>query len=89
MIFLTVTKPSIIERILVMLLQGFVFLIIYGVIYLVSSKTAHRIVGYFEEEACNSYSRVHIQNRRGGSAQPPAPEIAITYYRLPEKARHS
>ncbi|MCZ8487805.1 hypothetical protein O9992_10145 [Vibrio lentus] len=25
-------------------------------IYLVSSKTAHRIVGYFEEEACNSYS---------------------------------
>ncbi|ULN64407.1 alternative oxidase [Vibrio gigantis] len=83
MIFLTVTKPSIIERILVMLLQ-FIFLLIYGVIYLVSSKTAHRIVGYFEEEACNSYSEYISKIQDGTLPNHPAPEIAIKYYRLPE-----
>lgn len=85
MIFLTVTKPSIIERILVMLLQ-FIFLVIYGVIYLVSSKTAHRIVGYFEEEACNSYSEYISKIQDGTLPNHPAPEIAIKYYRLPENA---
>lgn len=85
MIFLTVTKPSIIERILVMLLQ-FIFLLIYGVIYLVSSKTAHRIVGYFEEEACNSYSEYISKIQDGTLPNHPAPEIAIKYYRLPENA---
>ena len=85
MIFLTVTKPSIIERILVMLLQ-FLFLIIYSVIYLASSKTAHRIVGYFEEEACNSYSEYIVKIEEGSLPNHPAPRIAMTYYGLPEGA---
>jgi len=85
MIFLTVTKPSIIERILVMLLQ-FLFLIIYSVIYLASSKTAHRIVGYFEEEACNSYSEYIAKIEEGSLPNHPAPRIAMTYYGLPEDA---
>ncbi|USD41103.1 alternative oxidase [Vibrio sp. SCSIO 43135] len=85
MIFLDVTHPSIFERIMVMSLQ-FIFLIIYGFIYLVSSKTAHRIVGYFEEEACNSYSEYISKIQDGTLPNQPAPQIAINYYQLPSDA---
>ncbi|GAB3515256.1 alternative oxidase [Photobacterium alginatilyticum] len=85
MIFLKVTKPSIIERILVMALQ-FIFILVYGLIYLFSSKTAHRIVGYFEEEACNSYSEYISQIQAGLLPNPLAPSIAIKYYDLPDSA---
>ncbi|MBM7036715.1 alternative oxidase [Vibrio ulleungensis] len=85
MIFLAVTKPSIIERILVMTLQ-FMFIIVYGLIYLFSSQTAHRIVGYFEEEACTSYSEYISKIEEGTLPNPPAPEIAINYYELPDTA---
>lgn len=86
MIFLTVTSPSIIERMLVMILQ-FSFIIIYSVIYLLSSKTAHRIVGYFEEEACNSYSEYIRKIESTELPNHPAPEIAIKYYALPEDSK--
>ena len=29
---------------------------VYTLLYIISSKTAHRVVGYFEEEACKSYT---------------------------------
>ncbi|TFH91271.1 alternative oxidase [Vibrio ouci] len=85
MIFLDVTHPSIFERIIVMSLQ-FIFLFIYGFIYLISSKTAHRIVGYFEEEACNSYSEYIEKIESGALPNLPAPEIALSYYQLPDNA---
>ncbi|WP_373958880.1 alternative oxidase [Vibrio gigantis] len=85
MIFLDITHPSIFERLIVMLLQ-FVFIIIYSSIYLVSSKTAHRIVGYFEEEACNSYSEYISKIEDGTLPNTPAPKIALNYYRMGDDA---
>ncbi|WP_114787883.1 alternative oxidase [Vibrio tetraodonis] len=85
MIFLRITKPSILERALVMLIQFF-FVLVYGVIYLLSSKTAHRIVGYFEEEACNSYSEFIEKVLDGTVENSPAPEVAARYYQLGENA---
>ena len=85
MIFLRITQPSILERALVMLIQFF-FVLVYGVIYLLSSKTAHRIVGYFEEEACNSYSEFIEKVLDGTVENSPAPEIAARYYQLGENA---
>ena len=55
MTFIHVAKPTFIERIVIMIAQ-FIFIITYAIIYLVSQRTAHRIVGYFEEEAVRSYT---------------------------------
>ena len=55
MTFIQVAKPTSLERFIIIAAQ-LVFIIIYSIIYLVSQRTAHRIVGYFEEEAVFSYT---------------------------------
>jgi ubiquinol oxidase len=55
MTFIEIAKPSWLERWLVLLAQG-VFYNGYFLLYLVSSRTAHRAVGYFEQEAIVSYT---------------------------------
>lgn len=86
MIFLDIAKPSWIERLLVLLGQG-VFIIVYSFIYLLSSKVAHRIVGYFEEEACKSYTEFLEKIDNGDIENISAPEIAINYYNLKHDAK--
>lgn len=85
MIFLDIAKPSWIERLLVLLGQG-VFILVYSLIYLLSSKIAHRIVGYFEEEACKSYTEYLDKIDSGELEKIQAPEIAVNYYQLPAGA---
>ena len=53
------------------------------IIYLVSQRTAHRIVGYFEEEAVISYTEYLNELEAGTIPDQPAPEIAINYWNLP------
>ena len=55
MTFIQVAKPTSLERFIIIIAQ-FLFIIMYSIIYLVSQRTAHRIVGYFEEEAVFSYT---------------------------------
>ncbi|MGF1680346.1 alternative oxidase [Photobacterium minamisatsumaniensis] len=86
MIFLDIAKPSWAERMLVLLGQG-VFLVVYSLIYLLSSRTAHRVVGYFEEEACKSYTEYLEKVDSGEVENTAAPEIAISYYNLPANAK--
>ncbi|WP_028865880.1 alternative oxidase [Psychromonas aquimarina] len=86
MIFLDIAKPTWIERTLVLLGQG-VFLVVYSFLYLVSSKTAHRVVGYFEEEACKSYSEYLEKIDQGVVENTAAPSIAINYYQLDSNAK--
>ncbi len=81
MIFLDVAKPSWIERALVLIGQG-VFILVYTLIYLLSSKIAHRVVGYFEEEACKSYTEYLGKIDDGEVENVAAPQIAIDYYQL-------
>ena len=50
---------------------------------MVSQRTAHRIVGYFEEEAVISYSEYLNELESGAIPDQPAPEIAINYWNLP------
>jgi len=85
MIFLDIAKPTWIERTLVLLGQG-AFLFVYTFLYLLSSKTAHRVVGYFEEEACKSYTEFLDKIDEGVVENVPAPRIAKDYYNLPEDA---
>lgn len=86
MIFLDIAKPSWIERALVLIGQG-VFLVVYSLIYLLSSKIAHRVVGYFEEEACKSYTEYLNKIDSYEVDNVSAPQIAIDYYKLPENAK--
>ena len=55
--------------------------------YLVSSKTAHRVVGYFEEEAVYSYTEYLAGVDSGKYENIPAPQIAIDYWKLQPDAR--
>ena len=55
MTFIEIAKPTLIERAIIMVAQ-FIFIVMYLFIYIISSRTAHRIVGYFEEEAVISYT---------------------------------
>ena len=82
MTFIHIAKPTAIERFIIMIAQ-FIFIITYGIIYLISQRTAHRIVGYFEEEAVISYSEYLNELESGAIPDQPAPEIAINYWNLP------
>ena len=82
MTFIEIAKPTIIERAIIMVAQ-FIFIVMYLFIYIISSRTAHRIVGYFEEEAVISYTDYLNELENGKIKDQPAPEIAINYWNLP------
>ena len=86
MTFIKIAKPTFIERIIIMMAQ-FIFILMYLVIYLLSQRTAHRIVGYFEEEAVISYTEYLKEIEEGKIENIKAPEIAINYWNLPLNSR--
>ena len=86
MTFIEVAKPTSIERFVIIAAQ-FVFTVMYSIIYLTSQRTAHRIVGYFEEEAVISYSEYLKEIEEGKIENIKAPEIAINYWNLPLNSR--
>jgi len=86
MTFINVAKPSRFERSLIMLAQA-VFYNLYFFLYLLAPKTAHRVVGYLEEEAVVSYTSYLAEIDAGRIANIPAPQIALTYWKLPPDAR--
>jgi ubiquinol oxidase len=81
MTFIHVAKPTAFERLLVLLAQG-IFYNAFFVLYLISPKTAHRMVGYFEEEAVVSYTEYLAEIDAGRLPNGPAPDIAVRYWKL-------
>jgi ubiquinol oxidase len=86
MTFIAVARPNAFERFLVILAQG-VFFNLFFLLYIFAPKTAHRMVGYFEEEAVVSYTDYLASIDAGHLDNPPAPKIAIDYWGLPDDAR--
>jgi ubiquinol oxidase len=84
--FIHIAKPSQFERLLVLVVQG-IFYNCFFLLYLVSPKTAHRVVGYLEEEAVNSYTQYLADVDNGTHVNIPAPGIAIDYWKLAPSAR--
>ena len=82
MTFIKIAQPTFIERMIIMIAQ-FIFILMYLFIYLISQRTAHRIVGYFEEEAVISYTEYLKEIEEGKIENIKAPEIAINYWNLP------
>ena len=85
MAFIEIAKPSKLERILILIVQG-VFFNLFFLLYLISPKTAHRMVGYFEEEAVISYTNYLGEIDAGNHANVAAPEMAIKYWNLSKDA---
>jgi len=81
MTFVQIARPTRLERWLILLGQG-VFYNFFFLMYLISPKTAHRVVGYFEEEAVISYSHYLAEIDAGRHENVPAPQIAIDYWNL-------
>jgi ubiquinol oxidase len=81
MTFIEVAQPTMFERLVIMLVQ-WAFYIGFFLLYLVSAKTAHRVVGYFEEEAVMSYTLYLAEIDAGRAQNVPAPKIALDYWGL-------
>lgn len=86
MTFIHIVQPSRLERLLVLLAQG-VFYNFFFLLYMISAKTAHRVVGYLEEEAVHSYTEYLAGVDKGTFANVAAPKIAIDYWKLAPDAR--
>lgn len=86
MTFVEIAKPTKFERFLIIMAQG-IFYNFYFMVYLCSPRTAHRIVGYFEEEAVHSYSEYLADIDNGVCENVVAPQIAIEYWNLAPDAR--
>ena len=86
MTFMHIAKPSSFERLLVLLAQG-IFYNCFFLLYLISARTAHRVTGYFEEEAIRSYTEYLACVDDGSQANVAAPAIAIEYWGLAPDAR--
>ena len=82
MTFIEVARPTLFERFVVVAAQ-WVFYLFFFALYLISAKTAHRVVGYFEEEAVISYDHYLAEIDEGRSANVAAPQIALDYWGLP------
>jgi len=88
MTFIEIAKPNAFERLMIVVAQG-LFYNLFFLLYLLSAKTAHRLVGYFEEEAVYSYSEYLNGVESGKYENITAPQIAINYWNLGQDARLS
>lgn len=85
MTFIEIAKPTWFERMVILGVQG-VFLVGFSILYLLSARTAHRVVGYFEEEAVISYTLYLQEIDEGRSGNVPAPAIARHYWQMADDA---
>ncbi|EGF78872.1 hypothetical protein BATDEDRAFT_32033 [Batrachochytrium dendrobatidis JAM81] len=83
--WMKVCQPSLFERMLVALVQT-LFFNVYFLAYMLFPKTAHRMVGYLEEEAIISYTHFLAEIDAGNIPNGPAPKLAIDYWNLKEDA---
>jgi ubiquinol oxidase len=86
MTFLHVARPTLLERVIIVVAQG-AFYNAFFLLYIFSTRTAHRLVGYLEEEAVTSYTEYLEGIDSSRHENVPAPAIAIRYWKLPENAR--
>jgi ubiquinol oxidase len=85
MTFIEISKPTVFERAIVLMAQ-LIFWHLYFLIYVLFPRTAHRIVGYFEEEAVYSYTEYLNEIDAGRIENIAAPHIAIEYWNLATNA---
>ena len=85
MTFVEIARPSWWERWFIVSGQA-LFFGGYLVLYLIAPGPAHRMVGYLEEKAVESYSAYLAQLDQTGEGARPAPAVAVNYWHLPATA---
>ncbi len=85
MTFIAIARPTLFERWLIIAVQ-WLFWIGFFLLYLLSRRTAHRVVGYFEEEAVLSYTLYLKEIEEGRATNVAAPAIARHYWKLADDA---
>ena len=88
MFFIEIAKPNIFERLLVTSAQ-IIFGLFYLFMYIFFTRTAHRMIGYFEDEAVKSYTEYLELVESGKVPNIDAPNLAIQYYKLGTNAKLS
>ena len=88
MFFIEIAQPNWFERLLIVIAQ-WIFWHFYLLLYIISSRTAHKMVAYFEEEAVRSYTNYLDMIQSKQLPNPPAPQLAVEYYNLKKGARLS
>lgn len=85
MTFIEIAQPNWLERLVIAIVQ-LIFYNFFFFLYLFAPRTAHRVVGYFEEEAVLSYTQYLTEIDAGHHKNVPAPQIAIDYWQLGDDA---
>ncbi|KAJ2082012.1 inducible alternative oxidase 2 [Coemansia sp. RSA 988] len=85
MTWMEIGKPVFWERALIATVQTG-FFAVFSLLYMISPRTAHRVVGYLEEEAVTSYTHFIAEIDAGRIENVKAPEIAMAYWNLDPKA---
>tara|TARA_E500000081_G_C6123584_1_gene349489 strand:+ start:26 stop:628 length:603 start_codon:yes stop_codon:yes gene_type:complete len=88
MFFIAIAKPNFFERSIVLGAQ-IIFGLFYLFMYIFFTRTAHRMIGYFEDEAVKSYTEYLEIVESGKVENIPAPQLAIQYYKLGSDAKLS
>ena len=86
MFFIEIAKPNWFERLLIVTAQ-LIFFIFYMFMYIFFTRTAHKMIAYFEEEAVRSYTTYLDMINNNQIPNVHAPELAIEYYGLSRDAR--
>ncbi|KAJ2471229.1 inducible alternative oxidase 2, partial [Coemansia sp. RSA 2131] len=81
MTWMEVSKPVLWERALIATVHTGSFAV-FPLLYMVSPRTAHRVVGYLEEEAVTSYTHFIGKIDAGRIENVKAPDIAVAYWNL-------
>ena len=88
MFFIEIAKPNHFERFIVLFAQV-IFGLFYLFMYIFFTRTAHRMIGYFEDEAVKSYTEYLELVESGKVENIQAPNLAINYYNLGTDAKLS
>jgi len=84
--WMQLVRPTAFERFLVIAAQC-IYTPFYAILYVFSPRTAHRFVGYLEEEAVQQYTLFLEAIDKGKIPNLPAPSIAIKYWNLSPDAK--
>ena len=88
MFFIEIAKPNYFERFIVLFAQV-IFGLFYLFMYIFFTRTAHRMIGYFEDEAVKSYTEYLELVESGKVENIQAPKLAINYYKIGTDAKLS
>ena len=88
MFFIEIARPNYFERFIVLFAQV-IFGLFYLFMYIFFTRTAHRMIGYFEDEAVKSYTEYLELVESGKVEDIQAPKLAINYYKLSSDAKLS